>query len=120
MKNSKILFFSLGMLFYGTTQILAQEPSLEVDKRDVKVQKHTMMEQFEPDLVVSANQRMAMKNQRAADINHKRAILDTLHISDRKKRRLLRDLKNSPFSERLDKAFIVNTEFQDATENNDL
>lgn len=102
----------------GAMQISAQEPTIKVDNIATKIQKYTMMEQFAPDLVVSANQRLAMKNQRIADTQRKLAILDTLDISDRKKRRLLRDLKNSPFSERLEKAIIVHTEFQDETENN--
>lgn len=120
MKNSKFLFCSICIFLYGTTQILAQEPSTTLVDNNIKVQKYTVMEQFEPDLVVPANQRIVMKNQRAADIQRKRAILDTLDISDRKKRRLLRDLKNSPFSTRLHKATLVDTEFQDETENNDL
>lgn len=118
MKNSNFLFVGLCIFFYNTTQLLAQQQSTAVDKKNIVVQKYTMMEQFAPDLVVPANQRIVMKNQRAADIKRKRAILDTLNISNRKKRRLLRDLKNSPFSERLQKAIIVDTEFQDATENN--
>ena len=118
MKISKTSAFALCFFIIGTTQIIAQQSATKVNPKDVHIQKHTMMEQFEPELVISANQRLVMKNQHAAEIRLKRSILDTLTISNRKKRRLLRDLKNSPFSQRLERATLVDTKFQDETDNN--
>lgn len=115
MKKSKFLFLFICVFSYGTTQILAQELSVVIDKSEV--QKHTMMEQFAPDLVVPLNQRLAMKNELVAAIKRKRAILDTLDISNRKKRRLFRDLNYCPFSNRLEKATLANSKFQDVLDN---
>lgn len=118
MKTSKLMALSLGVFLFGITQIYSQQWLVKVSDIDHKVQKHTIMEQFAPDLVVPATQRLKMKNQRVAETKRQLAILDTLDISGRKKRKLLRDLKYSPFSERLDKSILVNTEFVDAVENN--
>jgi len=118
MKNSIVLVLIFSVFFCGIAQMSAQNNSDTRSMSDAKVKKYTVMEQFAPDLVVPANQRLAMKNQRKQDVKRKLAILDTLDISERKKRRLLRDLKNSPFSQRLDKATMVKTEFEDTTDNN--
>lgn len=118
MKISKTSVFVFCLFILGTTQIIAQQSATKDNNREVHIQKHTKMERFEPEMVIPANQRLVMKNQRAAEIKLKRSILDTLSISNRKKRRLLRDLKNSPFSQRLERATLVDTNFQDETENN--
>ena len=60
---------------------------------------------------------MEKKQERIADTEMKLRILDTLDISNRKKRKLLLDLKYSPFSDRLNKATVVDTEFEDTSNN---
>ncbi len=118
MNNSKLLALSLCVFLFGITQTFSQQSIINVGDNDIKVQKHTIMEQFAPDLVVPLNQRLAMKNQRKEEIKRKLAILDTLDVSNRKRRRLLHDVKFSPFSNRFDKVITVNTVFEDAVENN--
>ncbi len=65
-----------------------------------------VLSKFEPDFLESNEQRMAK-------IMYTRAILDTLDISDRKRRRLLRDLYKNGVSERLSKALLAETKFED-------
>jgi len=42
-----------------------------------------------------------------------RAVIDTLTISDRKRKRLLKDLYKNGITERLSKVLLVETEFED-------
>lgn len=70
------------------------------------------MERFEPGYVVSVQKRAEMKRKRIEDAEHTLGVLDTMNISNRKRKQLLRDLKYNPFSERLSK-FIVETKFDD-------
>ncbi len=128
MKNLRSLF--LCLFFFGTAINLAQETktepvtvkktaTLKIDKSNIKVKKHTVMSQFEPDLVVSADKRMEKKQKRVAETELKLRILDTLDISESKKRKLLRDLKYAPYSDRLNKATsVADTKFNETTENN--
>jgi len=113
MKNSKLLVCSFWFLIFGITQISAQQSNTSLDKSNDKVQRHTIMEQFAPDLVVPLNERLAMKELRENEIKRKIAILDTLNISSRKRKKLLRDVKFSPFSDRVEKAIIANSTFED-------
>lgn len=129
MKTSRILTFSLCAFLIGTASVLGQqttsEPAtvkksatLKIDKNKIKVQRHTVMERFEPDFAATADIRMEKKQKRLADTKRKLHILDTLDISDRRRRKLLLDLKYSPYSNRLNKAILVDTDFEeDASEN---
>lgn len=128
MKKRKVLAFGLCVLFGGTVSIMAQEiaskpttvkktPTLTIDKSNIKVKRHTVMERFEPDFVVTADERMEKKQQRVVDTELKLKIIDTLNVSDRKKRKLLLDLKYAPYSDRLQNATLVDTEFEDTSDN---
>lgn len=128
MKNSPILTLCLCALLLGSAPIFAQHnisepktvknsPTLKIKKSNVKVQRYTVMSRFETSIAKTEEERMQMKHERIALTELRLSILDTLDISDRKKRKLLRDLKYSPFSDRLEKATLVDTEFQDETEN---
>ena len=129
MKNRVNWVVCLCVLFMGTSEVFAQQEVtkpktkkatkiMKVDKSNLKVQRHTVMERFEPEMVVSANQRLEKKQQRAEDTERKIDILDTLDISERRKRKLLLDLKYTPYSNRLNKAVLVDTEFEDDTSGN--
>ncbi|QLG46950.1 hypothetical protein [Costertonia aggregata] len=82
----------------------------------MKVQKYTIMERFEPDIMYSASKRKEMKESRLTEVKKIVSILDTIKISKTKKEKLLRDLIQSPFSERLRRT-IADLEFEDANEN---
>lgn len=86
----------------------------EENKKTITVQKHTIMDQFEPDLVKPVSERLELKKDRIAHQINTKNILDTLDISDRKRRRLLKELKRNPFSEHLDKIIMAETHYEDS------
>lgn len=83
-------------------------------KESITVQKYTVMDKFAPELVPTASERLALKEDRIAHQIHTKMILDTLDISKRKRRRLLRELKRNPFSDQLDKIIMAETHFEDS------
>lgn len=101
------------LLSFSTVPVIAQKNSENlVLKKDFEIQKHTIMERFEPGYVVSAQERTDMKRKRIANEEYTLSVLDTIKISNRKRKQLLRDLKFNPFSDRLSK-FVVDTKFDD-------
>jgi len=101
-------------------EALAKEVLLEKNKEyqkesisNIKITKYTVMSKFEPDYVTPAEERIEQKRHRIVETYRKKNILDTLNISERKRKKLLQDLRNSPFSDRLSKSVIVNTKFED-------
>lgn len=124
MKNSISLALFLSALIFGSTSIFAQQNdsapitvkktvTLKVDKSKVKVQRHTVMSRFDSEIASSEKERMDKRQKRIADTEYKLRVLDTLDISERKRRLLLRDLKYTPYSNRLNKAVIVDTKLED-------
>ena len=106
-------FMVACILFFSAFQVLAQErPELPIIKKDFEIRKHTIMERFEPELVISPKKRAEMKEKRIEDAAYTLKVLDTMKISNRKRNQLLRDLKYNPFSHRLNK-FIVESKFDD-------
>ncbi len=115
----KITYLAIVSLIclLGCAQLIAQDPVLEKKGQNLKVQKYTIMEQYEPELVLSVNERVRLKKERIATIKRRRGILDTLDISERRRERLLKELLNNPFSDKLNKA-VADIEFvEDEVEN---
>ncbi len=107
--------FKIGLIFVFllvADQISAQTVMVKVEKEENEVQKYTVMEKFEPNLVIPADERLRIKEERKKLIAHRRSILDTLSISDRRRERLLRELNKSPFSDRINRTF-AKIEFED-------
>lgn len=73
------------------------------------------MERFEPQLIKSVEERMALKQSRIAEMRRKMIILDSLDISERRRKALQKDLRNNPFSHRLTKTLSA-IEFVDEVE----
>lgn len=124
MKISKIMTAGLCVFLLGSASLIAQQDitkprtaKLKVDKSKVKVQRHTVMSRFDEDLASSEEERLKKRFERIADTEKKLSILDTLDISQRRKKMLLRDLKYAPYSTRLNKATLVDTKFEDVTNN---
>ena len=111
-KMKKITHSILGslFLFLGTTHLAAQDLAAVTKSKYLKVKKHTVMEQFEPEMVLSVKERVRLKEERMAIIEHRRGILDTLQISERRRQKLLKELINNPFSDKLGKA-VAEIEF---------
>ena len=108
----------LLMLIGGSWSLCAQENTEKTTNKEVRVKKHTVLAQFEPELVVPVEERMHLKNERLNTIKERRAIIDTLTLSDRKRRKLLKELYRSPFSYHWDK-IIADIEEEDELEEED-
>lgn len=108
----KNIYLAVGSLLYllGATQLFAQNSVPGKDSHNVKVKKYTVMEQYEPELVLSIDERVRLKEERIATIKRRRGILDTLDISERRRERLLKALVKNPFSDKLNKA-VADIEF---------
>lgn len=115
----KITFWFIGALscLLSTAQLNAQKKVLEEKNQNLKVQKYTVMEQYEPDLVLSVDERVRLKKERMATIMRRRGILDSLDIPERRRERLLRALLRNPFSDKLNKAMADIEFFEDEVEN---
>ena len=112
MRTRRTFIFTL-ILLVSALSLLAQDKTEEVKlKKDFEIQKHTIMERFETDYMASAQERAELKEKRIADAEFTLSVLDTIKISERKRKLLLRDLKYNPFSDRLTK-FIVDSKFED-------
>ncbi|CAZ98514.1 hypothetical protein Q4603_09685 [Zobellia galactanivorans] len=103
MKNHLLLITACVCMYAGG--VSAQEKPAEVTK-------YTVMERFEPELILSAKEREQLKEERIAEVKRRREILDTLSISERKRERLLQDLIKDPFSNRLSRT-MAEIEFED-------
>lgn len=94
----------------GTLTTTAQETSKKV--QDLKMEEEEegpLMYKFEPDFITT-------NEKRSKEIAMTRKLLEDLDISDKKRRRLLRDLyKNEP-SKRLQKALVADVKFEDVEE----
>ncbi|MFK5974591.1 MAG: hypothetical protein QM485_15095 [Flavobacteriaceae bacterium] len=110
MKIHSIRIWTLGLgigFLYGT--------QLSAQNTEIKVQKYTLIERFEPNFVVSMEDRIQLKKGRIAETSRTKELLDSLHISKRKRRKLLKDLRLSPFSNRLAKV-IAEAKFEGVEE----
>ncbi|PIF01445.1 MAG: hypothetical protein CR994_02530 [Maribacter sp.] len=108
--KKNILLAAVGFLFFisGTDLIMAQE--YKPLAHDVK--KHTVMELYEPDLVLSVDERKHLKEKRESSIALRKSVLDTLDISERRRQRLLRKLDENPFSDQMNKT-MAEIHFED-------
>jgi hypothetical protein len=89
--------FILAML--GTTLAGLHSLNAQAGHEETRIRVHTVMEHYAPEYVLAPEERRRLKNERHKDIAARRAVIDTLDISRRKKRRLLRELYNTPFSD---------------------
>ena len=87
-------------LFLGMNTAVAQNS----DTVSTKVNKRPLLNQFESDYVLTASERIALKQSRIAYQYRVKEILDSVEISDRKRKRLLLELKRNPFSEKIKEA----------------
>ena len=123
MKRTKVFALCLVLVVFGFSTVAAQEAPVkepkketpviqEIKKKEVRVKKHTILERYESGMVAPADERLRLKKERLAEIKRKRSIIDTMNISDRKRRKLLKAHYRNPLSEQLNKA-IVDTKFEE-------
>ena len=106
------------MLIAGSWNLCAQQNPENATSKDIRVKKYTVLAQYEPDLVVPAEERLQLKSDRLSTIKERRAVIDTLSLSDRKRRKLLKELYRSPFSYHWDKIIADIEEEDEAEEDN--
>ncbi|MFS4468270.1 hypothetical protein [Maribacter sp. 2210JD10-5] len=111
-QNTKTVILMGLLLVFGYCKGFSQTKAKPTDK----VKKRTIMEQFETEYVMSVEDRIALKEKRYAHQIRAKKILDTLAISDRKRKKLMKELRKRPFSQRINKAILVETMFEDAIE----
>ncbi|NHF60003.1 hypothetical protein FK220_011665 [Flavobacteriaceae bacterium TP-CH-4] len=103
----------LCLFFAGAAVMTAQDlpKKTETDKA-TQVQRHTVMEKFAPDISLTAEERQQKRLDRMAEIEFRRRVLDTLDIPERRRLKLLLDLKYNPFSDRLNRT-MAEIKFED-------
>jgi len=107
--------YTLVVFLFAITSIgYCQLENKNSDKNELTVKKRTVLERFDSDLVIAPEERMKLKIDRIAAIRERLEIMDTLDISDRKRRRLLKELYRSPFSDEWNKV-IADMEFEEET-----
>lgn len=97
MKKLTLLGGVFMCLFWGMNTAIAQNS----DTVSAQVTKRPLLNQFESDYVLTASERIALKQSRIAYQYRVKEILDSVEISDRKRKRLLLELKRNPFSEKI-------------------
>jgi len=115
LKNSVgVKSLTFGIVF--VTILIGGMPSLNAQDSEsseiatlIDEEEGPLMFKFEPNFLSAIELRRE-------DIKRKRAIIDTLNITDRKRRRLLRELYKDGVSERLEKAMVAETKFVDDSE----
>lgn len=105
---------TFGLLLLNGSLSTAQTTTLPEPKKELIVQRATAMEQFEPEMVQSAEERLQLKKERLVFRKKQRNIIDTLQISDRKKKKLLELLNKNPHADLLVKT--VNSHIEDEKE----
>ncbi|MGB5553760.1 MAG: hypothetical protein WBM83_03810 [Flavobacteriaceae bacterium] len=110
MKKSLVLpllfVFLLAVTATRSQQIIVANNDLEMANAPITEEDGPILLKFEPNFT-------DLNEQRMAEISHTRAILDTLDISDRKRRQLLKELYKNGISQKLSKALWVETTFED-------
>ena len=108
----KVAPIALLMLLLGvyTSSVSAQDATVNnkyllLDEEE----EGPLMYKFEPEFLTSLEVRKAK-------IKKMRAILDTLDIREGKRKRLLKDLYKNGISERLSKALLADTDFEEVEE----
>lgn len=110
MKKLTLLGGVFMCLLLGVNTTYAQDAS----QTNSKIKKRTLLNQFESDYVLSVSERIALKQSRIAYQYRTKEILDTLDISDRKRKRLIEELKRNPFSNRIQEAIAHETKSKDS------
>lgn len=99
------LFLFLGSYSAHGQSNLDKNITIDV-KKEIKEDEGPVMFKFEPDYTATIEKRRD-------EIARTKEILDTLDISENRRRKLLRDLYKSGVSKRLSKVLVVDSSFED-------
>jgi len=108
----KLQLLGLAIFLMAATQLSAQDTAPKPAKKEVDVQRHTVMEQFTTEDVFTVEERKQKRLAHLAEIEKLKKALDTMDISARKKRKILSDLINKPYSDRVNQA-LAELNFED-------
>ena len=86
----KDIYSAVIVLVMGLFLVDGNAQSKESDTmgKKLKVEKWTVLEEYEPDMILSAEDRMDLKKNRIVEAKRRKGILDTMDISDRKRKKL--------------------------------
>ncbi|WP_339653913.1 hypothetical protein [uncultured Maribacter sp.] len=112
MKKLTLLGGVFIYLLLGVNTTFAQD----VASINAKINKRTLLNQFESDYVLSVSERIALKQSRIAFQYRTKQILDSLNISDKKRKRLIQELKRNPFSDKIQNVITSETKSEDNSE----
>lgn len=118
MKKSLLIVIGLTAAC-GVGSLRAQsQADPETDPAILQARGQSVLERFDDELVPDRSERRQMKQQRLATLRQRRAIIDTLPITERQRKKLLRELYNSPHESLWDKT-LTHLEFEDGLEPTD-
>ncbi|WP_411030660.1 hypothetical protein [Spongiimicrobium sp. 3-5] len=106
MKNPKLFVVCLGVVWFCFGKLHSQTTDY-TSTAETLTTKRTLMERYEPDMVLTPKEREQLKKKRLAAIKKGRETLDTMDISQRKRRKLIKALYLKPFSNRLNRAIAA-------------
>lgn len=81
----------------------------------VSVEFKTLLERYETGYVPPREERLRLKKERKSLVAFRKSVIDTLPVSKRRKKRLLKELYTTPFTEEWTKV-LVDLEFEDPLE----
>lgn len=107
----KITFFRcvITCLCVGINSTYAQDSK----PTESKMKKRTLLNRFESDYVLTVSERIALKQSRLAHQYRTKEILDSLDLPDRKRNKLLEELKRNPFSDHIQNVIIKETKSEE-------
>ena len=109
MKKTLILSVAGSFLFFACPNLQAQHKQEKTNETKQPVSEEDdspTMFKFEPDFLTTSEMRKVR-------IQEARKMLDTMDISERKRRKLLKDLHKNGITERLSKTLYADTKFED-------
>lgn len=101
-----IITLALILGFLSIEQLNAQDTPQKAAFEKAAEEEGPIIFKFEPEYLASLEAR-------AEEIRRRKAVIDTLDISENKRRRLLRELYSNKESKLLYKYFLADTQFED-------
>ena len=115
MRIPQIQILGLAVALLAATQVSAQNTAPKTEKKEVEVQRHTVMEQFAAEKTFTLEERKQKRLAHLEEIEKLKKALDTMDISRRRKKKILSDLINKPYSDRVNQA-MADINFEDEDE----
>ncbi len=118
MKRTLLITLSAAGIWGGTSTYAQSQAAPNTAPAILRARSQSVLERFDEDLVPNPGQRRKMKQQRLAVLRERRAIIDTLPVSERHRKKLLRELYNSPHKSLWDKT-LTHLDFEEGVETAD-